>query len=112
MDSTILIASRDRGSLNFALFMRLSPGRQRATVISLPNCSGGRRPALLMTVFVYIDTSKPVEDREHIKLFARKQAADVWFAEYNPKASRSNIESGIELLSCPTANRNEGGGRP
>jgi hypothetical protein len=38
-----------------------------------------------MTVLIYVDTSKQVGDREHIKVFANADAADAWFAENDPE---------------------------
>ena len=34
-----------------------------------------------MTVLIYMDTSKQVGDREHLKVFANAEAAEAWFAE-------------------------------
>jgi hypothetical protein len=33
-----------------------------------------------MTVWVYVDTSKDVGDREHLKVFADEASAEHWFA--------------------------------
>ena len=38
-----------------------------------------------MTVLIYVDTSKQVGDRDHLKVFADKDAADRWFAENDPE---------------------------
>jgi len=32
-----------------------------------------------MTVLIYVDTSKQVEDPEHLKVFATTDAAEKWF---------------------------------
>ena len=40
---------------------------------------------VLMTVFVYINTSKDVNDPEHVKLFANADAAQAWFEENDPE---------------------------
>jgi len=37
-----------------------------------------------MTVLIYVDTSKQVEDRDHLKVFADADAAEAWFAENDP----------------------------
>jgi hypothetical protein len=37
---------------------------------------------------IYIDTSKPVGDPDHIKVFANAEAAAAWFAENDLKAWR------------------------
>jgi hypothetical protein len=38
-----------------------------------------------MTVFVYINTSKQVGDKEHVKVFANQDAAEKWFEENDPE---------------------------
>ncbi|MDI4234152.1 hypothetical protein OZ411_15165 [Bradyrhizobium sp. Arg237L] len=38
-----------------------------------------------MTVFVYVDTSKQVGDRDHIKVFASQGAAETSFQENDPE---------------------------
>jgi hypothetical protein len=38
-----------------------------------------------MTVFIYVDTSKEVGDRDHLKVFASADAAETWFAENDPE---------------------------
>jgi hypothetical protein len=37
------------------------------------------------TVFVYVNTSKEVGDRDHIKVFANQDAAETWFEENDPE---------------------------
>jgi hypothetical protein len=37
-----------------------------------------------MTVLVYVNTSKQVGDRDHIKVFANSDAAEKWFEENDP----------------------------
>jgi hypothetical protein len=44
-----------------------------------------------MTVFIYVDTQKQVGDRDHLKVFANQDAAETWFQENDPEASRSNM---------------------
>jgi hypothetical protein len=34
-----------------------------------------------MIVFVYVNTSKQVGDKDHIKVFANQDAAETWFEE-------------------------------
>jgi len=43
-----------------------------------------------MTVLIYVDTSKPVGDPEHLKVFANGDAAEAWFAENDPEAWHSS----------------------
>jgi hypothetical protein len=38
-----------------------------------------------MTVWIYIDTSKQVGDKGHLKDFASEIAAETWFAENTPE---------------------------
>ena len=38
-----------------------------------------------MTVFVYLNTSKQVDDAEHVKVFATTDAAEKWFEENDPE---------------------------
>jgi hypothetical protein len=38
-----------------------------------------------MTVLIYLDTSKQVGDRDHLKVFASADAAETWFAENDPE---------------------------
>ena len=39
-----------------------------------------------MTVFVYVNTSKPVGDAEHVKVFATTDAAEKWLRKTTPRA--------------------------
>lgn len=34
-----------------------------------------------MTVWVYVDTSKQVGDKDHLKVFANAAAAEAWFVD-------------------------------
>jgi hypothetical protein len=38
-----------------------------------------------MAVFIYVNTSKPVGDKDHLKVFANQHAADEWFKKNDPK---------------------------
>ena len=38
-----------------------------------------------MTVFVYVNTSKQVGDRDHLKVFGSVVAADTWLEENDPE---------------------------
>jgi hypothetical protein len=38
-----------------------------------------------MTVWIYVDTSKQVGDRNHLKVFASDDAAETWFQENDPE---------------------------
>jgi hypothetical protein len=39
----------------------------------------------MTTVWVYVDTSKEVGDRDHLKVFATPDATDEWFKENDPE---------------------------
>jgi hypothetical protein len=34
-----------------------------------------------MTVWIYVDTTKDVGDKDHLKVFATANAAEAWFAD-------------------------------
>ena len=38
-----------------------------------------------MTVFVYVNASKQVGEREHVQVFASVDAAEKWFEENDPE---------------------------
>ena len=38
-----------------------------------------------MTGLIYVDTSKQVGDRDHLKVFANADAADTWLEENEPE---------------------------
>jgi len=38
----------------------------------------------MTTVWIYVDTSKKVGDRDHLKVFANENAAEQWFEENDP----------------------------
>jgi hypothetical protein len=38
-----------------------------------------------MTVLIYVDTSKEVGDKDHLKVFANQDAAETWFQEKDPE---------------------------
>ena len=39
----------------------------------------------MTSVWIYVDTSKPVGDRDHIKPFADQDAAEAWFKANDPE---------------------------
>ena len=39
----------------------------------------------MTTVWIYVDTSKEVGDRDHLKVFANEDAADEWFKDNDPE---------------------------
>jgi hypothetical protein len=55
----------------------------------------------LMTVFVYVNTSKQIGDPEHAKVFATADAAAKWFEENNPEgvAFEYDVLERIELAA-------------
>lgn len=38
-----------------------------------------------MSVWIYVDTSKQIDDEDHFKVFASADAARAWFAEHDPE---------------------------
>jgi hypothetical protein len=38
-----------------------------------------------MKVWIYVDTSKQVGDKDHLKVFESEDAANAWFAERDPE---------------------------
>ena len=49
---------------------------------------GGRLPTreyLTMTVWIYVNTSKQVGDKDHLKVFANEDAAETWLQENDPE---------------------------
>jgi hypothetical protein len=38
-----------------------------------------------MKVLIYVDTSKQVGDRDHLKVFANEDAAETWLQENDPE---------------------------
>jgi hypothetical protein len=38
-----------------------------------------------MTVLVYVNTSKQVGDKDHLKVFANADAAEKWLEEHDPE---------------------------
>ncbi|MCC8960286.1 hypothetical protein H8B02_44875 [Bradyrhizobium sp. Pear77] len=37
-----------------------------------------------MTVLIYVDTSKQIDDKDHLKVFANEDAAEKWLEENDP----------------------------
>jgi hypothetical protein len=40
-----------------------------------------------MTVWIYVDTSKQLGGKDHLKVFASEEAAERWFAEQDPEGA-------------------------
>jgi hypothetical protein len=55
----------------------------------------------MTTVWIYVDTSKEVGDRDHLKVFATPDAADEWFKENDPEG----VAIGYEVLAQLAQNR-------
>jgi len=45
-----------------------------------------------MTVLIYVNTSKPVGDPDHLKVFANVDAAETWFEENDPEGAAFEYE--------------------
>ena len=52
--------------------------------VAAPAFKGSGAP-VMKTVWIYVDTSKQVGDRDHLKVFANTDAAEAWFAEHDPE---------------------------
>ena len=39
----------------------------------------------MSTVWIYVDTTKDVGDRDHLKVFADEAAAEAWFTDHDPE---------------------------
>ncbi|MET3966726.1 hypothetical protein [Bradyrhizobium sp. S3.9.1] len=58
-----------------------------------------------MAVWIYTDTSKPVGDIEHLKVFATEEAATAWFAKNDPGGVAFEYEViRLDAPSRPTMN--------
>jgi hypothetical protein len=45
-----------------------------------------------MTVWIYVDTSKDVGDKDHLKVFATEVAAEIWLKENDLEGSAFEYE--------------------
>jgi len=45
-----------------------------------------------MTVWIYVDTSKDLGNRKHLRVFASETAADEWFRENDPEGVAFDYE--------------------
>jgi hypothetical protein len=45
-----------------------------------------------MTVMIYLDTSKQVGDKDHLKVLADQDAAEMWLQENDPEGVVSEYE--------------------
>ena len=52
----------------------------------------------MTTVWIYVDTTKDVGDAEHLKVFAREDAADEWFRDHDPEGVA--FEYSLERLAA------------
>jgi hypothetical protein len=46
----------------------------------------------MITVWIYVDTSKQVGDPDHLKVFVDKATADTWLAENDPEGEAFGYE--------------------
>jgi hypothetical protein len=59
-----------------------------------------------MTVWVYVDTSKQVGDKDHLNVFASEETAETWFEENDPEGVAFEYEvlewtaSGRRTIMC------------
>src|SRR3954452_13465929 len=61
---------------------RRSRVQSRPQRYTLGQAEAEERP---MTVLIYVDSSKQVGDRDHLKVFANQDAAETWFQEHDPE---------------------------
>jgi hypothetical protein len=45
---------------------------------------------MINSVWIYVDTSKEVGDKDHLKVFANEDVAETWFQENDPEGVRLN----------------------
>ena len=62
----------------------------------------------MKTVWIYVDTSRRVGERDHLNVFASRDVADAWFAEHDPEgvAFEYDVMDGPSI-SCPRARRKD-----
>jgi hypothetical protein len=59
----------------------------------------------MTTVWIYVDTSKDVGDKDHLKVFASEPAAEVWFKDNDPGGRRRRMYNrGRMLRKSPCGN--------
>jgi hypothetical protein len=56
---------------------------------------------LMKTVWIYVDTSKQVGDKDHLKVFASEDAADTWLQENDPEGVAFEYEVLEGTASAP-----------
>ena len=54
-----------------------------------------------MTVWIYVNTSKQVGDKDHLKVFATEDAAETWLQENDPEGVAFEYEV-IKVFLYPT----------
>ena len=54
-----------------------------------------------MTVWIYVNTSKQVGDKDHLKVFANEDAAETWLQENDPEGVAFEYEVIKVFLSAP-----------
>ena len=67
-----------------------------------------------MTVLIYVDTSKQVGDKDHLKVFANEDAMETWLAEHDPEDVAFGYQrlgvTGASLSVSPTGRGPSAGG--
>jgi hypothetical protein len=61
-----------------------------------------------MTVWVYVDTSKQVGDKDHLKVFASNDSAEAWLEKNDPEgvAFEYELQNESDLASVPELTSN------
>ena len=57
-----------------------------------------------MTVFVYVNISKQIGDKDHVKVFANVDAAEKWFEENDPEG----VAFEYEVIGVPDDENGQG----
>ena len=55
----------------------------------------------MKTVWIYVDTSKQVGDRDHLKVFANSDLADEWFLVNDPEGVVFDTRSQAPWMTKP-----------
>jgi hypothetical protein len=54
-----------------------------------------------MTVWIYVDTSWQVGDKDHLKVFANEDVAEAWFHENDPEGGSDALPYVLERSLGP-----------
>jgi hypothetical protein len=63
-----------------------------AASIQIAGIQGGDEEGRMITVWIYVDTSKQVGDLDHLKVFVDEATADTWLVENDPEGMAFEYE--------------------